>query len=522
VNAPHASSPSGPPSLTPLLSLEGIEKRFGGVRALRGVSFELNAGEVHALVGENGAGKSTLMKVLAGAHRPDAGRIVLEGREVQFASPRQSQAAGVGIVYQETSLYPDLSVLENLFMGRQPTRAFRIHWTRMEREARALFERLELDLPLRARLGDLGKARGQLVEIAKALLRDARILILDEPTAALSVKDADALLETVRGLKANGVGLIYISHRLEEVTRIADRVTVLRDGETVGQAGRLEASQEWMIARMVGREVGSLYPRQLRAPGKTLLEVRGLTRSTPAGTAVLEDVSFSVREGEIVGLAGLVGSGRTELARALFGIDRFDSGTVTLEGQAVKRDPRGAVGQGLALLPEDRGRQGLVLPFSIRQNLSLPSLHFGGWLRPRQEDALSKEFIEKLDIRPKLASLSASALSGGNQQKVVMGKWLATRPKLLILDEPTQGVDVGAKAEIHRTIDALVGEGLGILMISSELLEILGMADRILVMHRGRIAGELPRGSSQEDVMRLATLGPGGDLERVREVAHVH
>ena len=425
MNAPHASPLSRSASLPPLLSLEGIEKRFGGVRALKGVSFDLHSGEVHALVGENGAGKSTLMKVLSGAHRPDGGRVLLEGREVVFSSPRQSQALGIGIIYQETSLYPDLSVLENLFMGRQPTRWGRIHWTRMEREARALLERLELDLPLRARLGDLGKARGQLVEIAK----------------------------------------------------------------------------------MVGREVGSLYPRHLRSAGKPLLEVRGLTRSSLLGTGVLEDVSFTVREGEIVGLAGLVGSGRTEVARALFGIDPFDSGTVTLEGKPVRRDPRGAVEQGLALLPEDRGRQGLVLPFSIRQNLSLPSLNFGGWLRPRQEDALSKEFIEKLDIRPPLASLSSSALSGGNQQKIVMGKWLATRPKLLILDEPTQGVDVGAKAEIHRTIDALVQEGLGILMISSELLEILGMADRILVMHRGRIAGELPRGSSQEDVMRLATLG---------------
>jgi len=408
----------------------------------------------------------------------------------------------------------------------------------MEREATALLERLELDLPLRSRLGDLGKARGQLVEIAKALLQDARILILDEPTAALSVKDADALLETVRGLKANGVGLIYISHRLEEVTLISDRVTVLRDGEAVGHTIGAEATQDWMIARMVGREVGSLYPRYLRPVGKPLLEVRGLSRSGLLGTGVLEDVSFTVHEGEIVGLAGLVGSGRTELARALFGIDPFDSGTVTLEGKPVRRDPRGAVEQGLALLPEDRGRQGLVLPFSIRQNLSLPSLNFGGWLRPSQEDALSKEFIEKLDIRPALPGLLASALSGGNQQKIVIGKWLATRPKLLILDEPTQGVDVGAKAEIHRTIDALVQEGLGILMISSELLEILGMADRILVMHRGRVAGELPRGSSQEDVMRLATLGrvpdelvgssspdsipPGPNLPGSGEVNHVH
>jgi rhamnose transport system ATP-binding protein len=490
-----------PPNQTkaPILELKNIEKRFGGVRALRGVSFDLYAGEVHALVGENGAGKSTLIKILSGAHKPDLGKLSIDASETSFSSPRDAQAAGIATIYQETSLYPDLSVLENLFMGRQPTRNGRIDWTIMQTRAKALLERLGLDLPLKARLGDLGKARSQLVEIAKALLQDARILILDEPTAALTTKDADALLETVAVLRSKGVAMIYISHRLEEVTAIADRVTVIRDGEVVAHASGLEASQDWMVSKMVGRSVDTLYPRHIRTPGRVLLEVKNLNRK-----GVLNDVSFTVREGEIVGLSGLVGSGRTEIARAIFGIDRIDSGEILLDGQPVPRNPRGAVEKGIAMLPEDRGRQGLVLPFSIRQNLGLTLLNPLSWLNRKEEDRLASSYIQQLDIRPALAGLSASALSGGNQQKIVIGKWLATNPKLLILDEPTQGVDVGAKAEIHRVIDALVQQGLGILMISSELLEVLGMADRILVMHRGQISGELPRGPSEEAVMRLA------------------
>jgi rhamnose transport system ATP-binding protein len=501
-----------------ILELRGIEKRFGGVHALRQVSFDLRPGEVHALVGENGAGKSTLIKVLAGAHRPDAGSILLDGKPVTFASPRIAQSAGIATIYQETSLYPDLSVLENLFMGHQPTTFGALNWSQMQKAAQQLFERLDLELPLRARLGDLGKARAQLVEIAKALLQDARILILDEPTAALTTKDADALLETLRGLRERGVAMIYISHRLEEVTTIADRVTVIRDGEVVGHAPRGEATQDWMISRMVGRTMDTLYPRHVRPAGEPLLEVRHLSRQ-----GVLEDINLTVHEGEVVGLAGLVGSGRTELARAIFGIDPYDKGSITVQGQPVPRHPRGAAQQGVAMIPEDRGRQGLVLPFSIRENLSLTVLDFGRLLNPKRENALAREFIEKLDIRPAIATLAASALSGGNQQKIVIGKWLATKPKLLILDEPTQGVDVGAKAEIHRVIDALVQEGLGILLISSELLEVLGMADRILVMHRGRIAGELPRGTNQEDVMRLAVgFKPSGEGSGEEEVRRVH
>jgi len=484
----------------PLLQLSEIEKRFGGIRALRGVSFDLNAGEVHALVGENGAGKSTLIKILSGAYRPDEGKILLEGSETTFNSPRQAQAAGIATIYQETSLYPDLSVLENLFMGHQPMRGGRIDWAEMNTRAEALFKRLGMELPLRARLGDLGKARAQLVEIAKALLQQARILILDEPTAALTTRDGERLIEVVRGLRAQGVAMIYITHRLEEVFAVADRVTVLRDGEVAGAAKSGEFDNNWLISKMVGRVAGQLFPRNPRPRGKPLLEVRGLSQP-----GLLKDVNFTVHEGEIVGLAGLVGSGRTEVARAIFGLDSYASGEVLLDGKPIPRNPQKAIEQGLAMLPEDRGRQGLILPFSLGKNITLPLLRLGGWLGGGLEDKVFAEFSKKLDIRPPLAALSASALSGGNQQKVVIAKWLATRPKVLILDEPTQGVDVGAKAEIHRLMDELVGQGLGILMISSELVEVLGMADRILVMHRGRITRELPRGSTEEDVMRAAT-----------------
>jgi rhamnose transport system ATP-binding protein len=484
----------------PLLELEAIEKRFGGIRALRGVSFDLRPGEVHALLGENGAGKSTLIKILSGAYRPDSGRIVLEGSETTFASPRQAQAAGIATIYQETSLYPDLSVLENLFMGHQPMKSGRIDWAKMSARAKDLFERLGMELPLRARLGDLGKARAQLVEIAKALLQQARILILDEPTAALTTRDAERLMEVVRGLRAQGVAMIYITHRLEEVFAVADRVTVLRDGEVAGTAKAGEFDSNWLISKMVGRVAGQLFPRNPRPRGKPLLEVRGLSAS-----GLLKGVSFTIHEGEIVGLAGLVGSGRTEVARAIFGLDRREAGEVLLEGKLIPPNPQAAIEKGLAMLPEDRSRQGLILPFSLGKNVTLPLLRLGGWLSGGLEDKVFGEFSRKLDIRPPLAALSASSLSGGNQQKVVIAKWLATRPKVLILDEPTQGVDVGAKAEIHRLMDELVAQGLGILMISSELVEVLGMADRILVMHRGRIAGELSRGATQEDVMRMAT-----------------
>jgi rhamnose transport system ATP-binding protein len=497
-----------------LLQLQGIHKRFGGVHALKGVDFELERGEIHALVGENGAGKSTLIKILSGVHRPDGGTIRLDGEEVQIHDPKAARELGVVTIFQETSAYADLSVLENLFMGLQPrTRLGLLDWPRMRREAEAVVARLGIRLPLSARMGDLSRAQVKLVEIAKALLQRARVLIMDEPTAALLADDVERLFAIIKGLKEQGVAVIYISHRLEEVFRLADRVTVLRDGERVGSEAVAAASQEWLIQKMVGRQLEELYTRHLRARGKPLLEVRGLTR-----TGIFEEVSFAVHEGEIVALAGLVGSGRSEVARAVFGLDPYDAGAVRFGGAPLSPHPWKAVDAGLALLPEDRTRQGLVLPFSVKNNLTLAALHAfqrGGFVDEPAEYDLAERFIRSLGIRTPGADVPTLNLSGGNQQKVVLGKWLAVDPKVLILDEPTQGVDVGAKTEIHRLMDDLVHRGLGILLISSDLPEVLGMADRILVMHRGRLVAELPRGAGAEAVMRPAT-GLG-----VREEAHV-
>jgi len=484
--------------------MQGIEKRFGGVQALKGVDFDLDQGEVHALVGENGAGKSTLIKILSGAYTPDGGTLRLEGQEVHIANPRQAQALGIATIYQETSLYPDLSVLENLFMGRQPKRALgQLDWVAMRAEAKRVFAELGIELPLNARLGDLGKAYAQLVEIAKALSQKARILVMDEATAALTVDDVERLFQVIRGLRSQGVAIIYISHRLEEVFRVADRVTVLRDGEQVGHQQVSNINQGWLIGRMVGRELTNLYPRNYRASGKELLDVQKLSR-----VGVFEDVSFQVREGEIVGLAGLVGSGRSEVVRAIFGIDPYDGGSVRLEGAPLAAKPWEAVQAGLALLPEDRSHQGAILLMSVRANMTLAmlrDLRRGAFLDEAKEISITDRFIRTLQLRPPNPELPVASLSGGNQQKVVLSKWLAVDPKVLILDEPTQGVDVGAKAEIHRLMDELVQKGIGILMISSDLPEVLGMADRLLVMHRGRLVGELPRGSSPEHVMLRAT-----------------
>jgi rhamnose transport system ATP-binding protein len=486
------------------LVLSGIEKHFGGVHALKGVDFDLEQGEVHALVGENGAGKSTLIKILSGVHAPDGGRLALDGRPLEVRGPRQAQELGVATIYQESSLYPDLSVLENLFMGHQPrTRLGTLDWPRMQREAGEVFERLAIRVPPNTRAGSLSRAQNKLVEVARALLRRARIIVMDEPTAALPADDVDRLFEIVAGLSASGVSIVYISHRLDEVFRVADRVTVLRDGSRVASDRVANVDHDWIIRNMVGRTLENLYPHTPREPGRVLLQVRGLTRA-----GVFEDISLTLREGEIVGLAGLVGSGRSEVARALFGIDRYDSGEVLLEGEPVPTRPWQAVDAGLALLPEDRAGQGLILPFALRKNISLamlPRLNRRGFIDDRSELELARKFIDSLRIRTPGPHTPTHDLSGGNQQKVVLAKWLALAPRVLILDEPTQGVDVGAKAEIHQLIDELVQQGVAILLISSDLEEILGMSDRVLVMHGGRLVAELPRGSSAEAVMRPAT-----------------
>ena len=504
-----------------LLEMRDIHKRFGGVVALQGVDFSLSTGEVHALIGENGAGKSTLIKILSGAYQPDEGSIVLDGERVTMGNPREAQDRGVATIYQEGSLYPDLSVLENLFIGHQPRTRFGVlDWHAMRSRTSEVFDRLEIDVPLTTRAGDLSRAQTKLIEIARALLRDARIIVMDEPTAALPSDDVDRLFEIVRELGSGGVAVIYISHRLEEVFEVAHRVTVLRDGEQVGRSDVDEVDQDWLIERMVGRALENLYPRTRRDPGEPILEVQGLSRQ-----GVFEDISFTIREGEVVGLAGLVGSGRSEVARAVFGLDPYDEGTVTLEGRPLPDDPNRAIQRGMALLPEDRTQQGLVLPFSVKNNVTLAvlkSVSDGTFVNRDKEVAITERFIDSLNIRTPSWRTPTEDLSGGNQQKVVLSKWLATEPRLLILDEPTQGVDVGAKSELHQLIDDLVQEDVGVLLISSDLEEVLGMADRILVMHRGRLADELPHGATAEEVMRAATgladaeANDGSEGQRVR------
>jgi rhamnose transport system ATP-binding protein len=490
--------------MTAILRLENIHKSFGGVQALKGVDFELYPREIHAVVGENGAGKSTLIKIISGVYSPDVGKIIFENREVTIENPRIAQALGIATVYQEPNLYPDLSVLENLFSGRFLKRGFLLDWEEMRQRAKEVLSLLAVDLVLQAPLKRLSRAQTQLVQIARALLARARVLILDEATAALSPEETKRLFEILEKLRNQGVGIIYISHRLEEIFRLADRVTVLRDGEVVGRTKVRDISVNRLVQLMVGREIRDLYPRTPRTPGRTLLEVRNLSRR-----GVFEEITFEVKEGEIVALAGLVGSGRSEVARAIYGLDARDKGQVFLEGQQIPPRPWNALRAGLILLPEDRTRQGGILSFPISWNIGFSIIDYlrNRWwtIDERREHSLAKEMIQLLDVRPPKPELTLGSLSGGNQQKVVLGRCLLVRPKVLILDEPTQGVDVGAKAEIHRLMDRLVGEGMGILLVSSDLPEVLGMADRILVLHRGRLVAHLPRGSSPEDIIKAAT-----------------
>ncbi len=487
------------------LELRDIHKHFGGVRALRGVSFEVHGGEVHALVGENGAGKSTLIKVLAGVHAPDRGEIALDGRRVTLRHPGDAAALGVAVIYQELVQYPDLSVLENLFVGAQDVRGpfGLIDWRRLRRRGGEVFERLELDIDLDTPVGQLSTAQGQLIEIARALTRDVRFVVMDEPTASLTEQDTDVLHRVTRRLRDAGVGIVYISHRLEEIFDVADRVTVLRDGSSVGCEDVANVDQDSLITMMVGRELSDLYPALPPVEGDVLLEVRAVTR-----VGVLDRVSLDVRAGEIVGLAGLVGAGRSELARCIFGIDPVDDGHIVLAGRPVPRTPWGAMDAGVAYVSEDRKLDGLVLPMSIRDNVALPSLERlerGGVFDREAAARLAQRFFDALGVRAPGIDTAVAELSGGNQQKVSLARWLAREPRLLILDEPTRGIDVGAKAEIHHLMTELCRRGLAILMISSDLPEVMGMSHRIVVMRGGRVRGELsgPE-ATQEAVMALA------------------
>jgi rhamnose transport system ATP-binding protein len=491
---------------TPALELSGVTKAFGPVVALRSGSLAVHGGSIHALVGENGAGKSTLVKVVAGVYRRDGGTLRLDGQDVDFGSTAESKAAGVAVIYQEPTLFPDLSVTENIFMGRQLLGAGRrIDRRAMYAEAARLFAGLGVNIdPRRPALG-LSIADQQIIEIAKAISLDARVLIMDEPTAALSGVEVERLFAVARRLRDEGRALVFISHRFDEVFELCDTVTVMRDGSYVDTLPVADTDVDQIVAFMVGREVGDLFPKTPANIGAPVLEVRDLS-----SRGVFHDISFDVRSGEIVGLAGLVGAGRSEIARAVFGVDGYETGTVTLNGRRVpQRNPRAAIKAGMAFIPEDRRRQGLVIDASVASNVAgviRSSLTRAGLLTQAVENRAAAPWAARLEVKTNALDMNAATMSGGNQQKVVIAKWLATNPTLLIIDEPTRGIDVGTKAEVHRLLSELAGQGLAILMISSELPEVLGMADRVLVVCEGHLTADIPQDeATPENVMRAAT-----------------
>ncbi|MBM3477093.1 MAG: sugar ABC transporter ATP-binding protein [Armatimonadetes bacterium] len=494
-----------------VLEMEGICKSFPGVRALHEVSFDLRHGEVHALVGENGAGKSTLIKILAGALERDAGEIRVGGEVAHLRTPQAAIATGISVIYQEFNLVPHLSVAENIYLGREPRQWGLIDFRTMRQGARALLDRLRASFSETALVNELSVAEQQMVEIAKALSVQSKVLVMDEPSATLTEHELASLFEQIRGLKNEGVSIIYISHRLEEVFEIADRVTVLRDGELVGTAPVAELDSRKIIRMMVGRDIGSqesgVRSRENgeRRTAEELLRVEGLARG-----AKVKGVSFTLGRGEILGIAGLVGAGRTELVRAIFGADRPTAGQIYLEGRPVRpKSPAHAIALGIGLVPEDRKLQGLVLGLAVSSNVTLARLgavSSAGILSGRQERQVAEEYIGKLDIATPSAQQISRNLSGGNQQKVVLAKWLFAQSKVLIFDEPTRGIDVGAKQEIYQIMRDVANTGAGVIMISSDLPEILRMSDRIMVMHEGEVAGFLrPEEATQERIMTLAT-----------------
>jgi rhamnose transport system ATP-binding protein len=512
-----------------LLQLSAVTKSFGAVRALKGVSFDLQAGEVHALLGENGAGKSTLIKIITGAHQPDGGEIAINGARAEKLSPASTHKLGIACIYQQPALFPDLTVAENIGLRLERAKNFsRVDWNSRREQAQKLLQRIGAEILPEAEVRSLSMPEQQLVEIACALGAGARIVIMDEPTASLTQKETHLLFAVVRELRKSGVGVIYISHRLEEIFQLADRVTVLRDGESVGtrivkslnhsivesSSDSTSLTESDLIKMMVGREVSQIYPPSESAPGEVVLALKNL--SCAAGG--VKNVSLEIRAGEILGMAGLVGAGRTELARILFGITPADSGEIFLNGAQIKiHSPQDAVAHGIAYVPEDRRRHGVILELPIAQNMTM-AIHRrifpGTWLRFGAEKQLALEFIRDLGIKTSGPDAPGNSLSGGNQQKVSLARWLATKPKILILDEPTQGVDVGAKSEIHKIIRALAKDGLAVLMISSDLPEILGMSDRIAVMRGGTIAAMLPGKSDAHEVMSSA-LGQAGGLSEI-------
>ncbi|MCK0196976.1 sugar ABC transporter ATP-binding protein [Ancylobacter sp. 6x-1] len=490
-----------------LLFLDAISKEFPGVRALQGVSFDLRRGEVHAVCGENGAGKSTLMKIVSGVFAPTAGRIVYKGVERRFSSPLDAEALGIAIIHQELNLVPHLSVAENIYLAREPRRGFLVDRKALRTNAAACLARLGVAIDPDRPVRGLSVAQCQMVEIAKALSLNAEVLIMDEPTSSLTEQETRRLFKVIHDLKAAGVGIVYISHRLDEMAEIVDRVTVLRDGHHVATTDFAATTVDEIVARMVGRSLEEKFPERTSRPaGDCLLKVEGLARS-----GVFADVGFELRRGEILGFAGLMGSGRTEVARAIFGADPRDAGTVTLEGRRLDiRSPRDAIAAGLAYLSEDRKAQGLAIKMPVDANMTLANMEAVsnrfGLIDFAREAEVARRYVDLLNIRTPTIHQPVRLLSGGNQQKIIIGKWLFRKSRVLFFDEPTRGIDVGAKFAIYRIMDELAAEGIGVVLISSELPEILGMTDRVCVFHQGRIAGILETArTDQEEIMRYAS-----------------
>ncbi|MED1953471.1 sugar ABC transporter ATP-binding protein [Brevibacillus centrosporus] len=492
-----------------LLEMKGINKSFPGVKVLSDVQLNLKSGELVALMGENGAGKSTLMKILGGIYERDAGTIIVKGETQEKMTPDIASSRGIAIIHQEMNLIPHLSVMENIFLGREYTygKSGFVNWRKMRQETKRWLDQLAIKLDPDTLVGDLSVGQQQMIEITKALSMQADILVLDEPTAALTNREIDALFDMIASLKEKGVGMIYISHRMEEIFQVSDRITVLRDGQYVGTVETAETNLDELVKMMVGREITDRFPKAEVQLGGERLRVENLNVKDK-----LSNISFSIKSGEIVGVAGLMGAGRTELAKALFGLEKVREGQILVDGKPVRvTRPIDAISAGIALVTEDRKEEGLVLSLSVRENISLPNLQKVsslGVMKPRDEQVLSNDAIQRLFIKTAGGEQIVGSLSGGNQQKVVIGKWLAKKPKILILDEPTRGVDIGAKKEIYDIMNRLAQDGVAILMISSELPEVLGMSDRVLVMHEGRITGEFAREeATQEMIMRAATGG---------------
>jgi inositol transport system ATP-binding protein len=499
-----------------LLRMTGIAKQFPGVQALDGVAFDVEEGEVHGLLGENGAGKSTLLKIISGALQPDSGTIEFDGSKLVLSTPEAALALGIVTIYQEFNLVPSLTVAENVFLGREPVSGPFVSWKTMRRDTRALAVRYGLDLPANRLVRNLSVAQQQMVEIARALSVRSRLIIMDEPTSALSDTESQRLFAIMRDLRRDGISTIFVTHRLSEVLQICDRVTVLRDGRLSGKAAAVGLTVDSIIRMMVGRSAAELFePLPARSPGSAILTVRGLSRRGAVDdprAVLLDKINFELRSGEILGIAGLIGSGRTELARCLFGADAKTAGDTVIAGEAVAiTTPEHAIRHGIGLVPEDRKQQALFLDLAVRENLSIAALQKlsrFGFVKLRAEQALVRKYRETLNIRMASDEQSVKNLSGGNQQKIVLARWLALGPRILIVDEPTRGIDVGAKAEVHQLLHRMATSGIAIIAISSELPEVLAISDRILTMRAGRITGEVTRASASEEIlMHLMTMG---------------